>query len=206
VRLIFSLGLSLLWTYGILVLVYHHGAAQDAFSRLTPLILEADGIYWIIPFVSFSILVGLALDYDIFLLSRVAEFRRMGWSDRAAVALAIQKTGPVISTAGLIILVSFVGLIVPKTLVLQQYGCVLFLGVLIDTFVIRPIIVPAMFAGAGDMAGGRANWWPRVMPAVLMSYAEEEIALLRDGLWEPPLRHSKVLQAVAQAESPQQQP
>ncbi len=50
VRLIVSLGLSLLWTYGILVLVYQHGAAQDAFARLTPLILQADGVYWIIPF------------------------------------------------------------------------------------------------------------------------------------------------------------
>jgi uncharacterized membrane protein YdfJ with MMPL/SSD domain len=51
---------------------------------------------------AFSILIGLALDYDIFLMSRVVEFRRLGWSDRAAVCLAVEKTGTIITAAGLI--------------------------------------------------------------------------------------------------------
>ena len=69
---------------------------------------------------SFSILVGLALDYDIFLMSRVVEFRRMGWSDPAAICLAIEKTGGIITAAGLIMSISFAGLLLPKSIVLNQ--------------------------------------------------------------------------------------
>lgn len=46
---------------------------------------------------SFSILVGLALDYDIFLMSRVVEFRQLGWSDAASVSLAVDKSAPRLS-------------------------------------------------------------------------------------------------------------
>jgi uncharacterized membrane protein YdfJ with MMPL/SSD domain len=77
VRLIFTMCISLCWTYGMLVLVYQPGPAQDAFERSTPSLANSTGIYWIIPPMTFSILVGLALDYDIFLISRVVEFRRM---------------------------------------------------------------------------------------------------------------------------------
>jgi RND superfamily putative drug exporter len=78
------------------------------------------GIYWIIPIMSFSILVGLALDYDIFLMSRVVEFRHLGWSDAASVSLAVDKTAGIITSAGLIMAISFAGLLIPKTVVLNQ--------------------------------------------------------------------------------------
>lgn len=110
-RLLVTLFVSLSWTYGVMVLVYQPGPAQDAFSKLTPSILASTGVYWIIPIMSFSILVGLALDYDVFLMARVVEFRRQGWSDRASVSLAVEKTAGVISVAGFIMAVSFVGLL-----------------------------------------------------------------------------------------------
>ena len=74
-----------------------------------------------------TVLVGLALDFDVFLISRVVEFRKLGWSDRASVCLAIEKTGGIISVAGLIMVVSFAGLLIPKTIVLNQ--CVAWRGV-----------------------------------------------------------------------------
>ena len=45
-RLIFSIFLSLCWTYGLLVLIYQPGPAQDAFAVLTPILHESDGVYW----------------------------------------------------------------------------------------------------------------------------------------------------------------
>ena len=160
---------------------------------------------------SFSILVGLALDYDVFLLSRTLEFREKGWSDRASVCLAVEKTGGIITTAGLIMSVSFMGLLIPRTVVLNQYGewgvrppahshCgrltrppsppqpgfTLFIGVAFDTFVMRPIIVPALIAALAAVPGtrGRLNWWPRVVPDVLLSEEDEDFALAA-GLWAP---------------------
>ena len=94
---------------------------------------------------AFSVLVGLALDYDIFLMARVVEFRKLGWSDRAAICLAVEKTGNIITAAGLIMSISFAGLLIPQTVVLNQCGFILFIGVAIDTFIIRTLVVPAVF-------------------------------------------------------------
>ena len=134
-------------------------------------------MYWIIPVMSFSILTGLALDYDILLLSRVVEYRRVGWSDRAAVCLAVERTGGIITAAGLIMAVAFAGLLIPKTVVLNQYGFSLLLGVLIDTFAMRPLLVPVVIALLGDIPGRAINWWPVLMPPVLLPPHEETARL-----------------------------
>jgi putative drug exporter of the RND superfamily len=184
-RLIVTLCLSLIFVFGLMVLVYQRGPAQDAFKVLTPTLANSVGVYWIIPIMSFSILVGLALDYDVFLLGRIVEYRMMGWSDRAAACLAVQKTGSVITAAGLIMAVSFLGLMIPKTVVLNQYGFSLTMGVLFDTFLVRPIIVPAIVAIVEDFKGvDNPNWWPRKMPPVLLS-AEDEAKALAANLWDP---------------------
>ena len=70
-RLIATIAMSLCWSFGLSVLIYQPGPAQAAFAQITPTILASSGIYWIIPIMSFSILVGLAMDYDIFLISRM---------------------------------------------------------------------------------------------------------------------------------------
>jgi len=67
-RLAFTVFVSLCWTYGLMVLVYQPGKSQNDFAVLTPSIMASSGIYWIIPIMSFSILVGLALDYHCFLI------------------------------------------------------------------------------------------------------------------------------------------
>lgn len=73
---------------------------------------------------------------------------------------------------------------VPKTLVMNQYGFTLFVGVLIDTFIMRSIVVPASICFLGDMPGRRVNWWPRRVPEVLLSNAAEEARLMA-GHWTP---------------------
>ena len=75
VRLVVTVSMSLCWAYGFMVVVYQRGPGQDAFMHLTPSLENSAGIYWLIPIMSFSILVGLALDYDIFLMSRMVEYR-----------------------------------------------------------------------------------------------------------------------------------
>ncbi len=114
-RLAFTVAVSLAWTYGGVVFVYQPGPGQRALAGLSPALRDSPGLFWVVPVMAFSILVGLALDYDIFLMSRAVEFRRRGWSDRAAVCLAVEKTGGVISAAGGIMALSFGGLLLPKT-------------------------------------------------------------------------------------------
>ena len=189
VQLIFTMFISLAITYGLMVEVYQPGPGQRAFQVLTPSLSTSTGIYWIIPIMSFSILVGLALDYDIFLISRVVEYRRKGWSDRAAVCLAVEQTGAIITTAGLIMCVSFAGLLIPATTVLNQYGFSLFIGVAIDTFIVRSFLVPSV-----------RSIFERFDTDVLyvLSIVGIKLPCLRDGRFVDAVDESRAVEATAE--------
>ena len=86
--------------------------------------LGCDGIYWIVPVCTAPLVIGLTLDYDLFVVSRVHEFRRLGFSTEASVVRALVKTGPVISAAGFIMVTAFSSMLLSKELVLNQFGFV----------------------------------------------------------------------------------
>ena len=65
---------------------------------------------WLTPILSFPIVVGLGLDYDMFLLSRILAFREMGFSDKASVILGLYKSGQTVLLGGLIVAITFGGL------------------------------------------------------------------------------------------------
>ena len=119
-------------------------------------------------------------------MSRVVEYRETGWSDRASVCLAIESTGKIITSAGVIMSISFAGLLIPRTVVLNQYGFSLFVGVFLDTFLVRTFIVPAIITAAGNLSfrGRDLNWWPRLMPVPVLSPEDEDKALW-EGCWSP---------------------
>lgn len=153
-RLIFSIFLSVIWVYGMAVIIFQEGGYL---STIFPTLDISSGIFWLIPIMTFSIMVGLALDYDVFLFSRVLEFRNKGFSDTDSVVKAVEKTGSVITAAGLIMAVSFGGLLGSRAIVLNQYGFILCFSVLFDTFVVRTLLVPACV-----FILGKWNWWPYV--------------------------------------------
>ena len=107
------------------------------------------------PVMSFSILVGLGLDYDIFLLSRVVEYRDAGFDIRQCIVQGVDKTGNIITAAGLIMAVAFSGLLMSSVGVLNQTSFFMVFAVLLDTFVIRMIMVPAIMGILGEY-----NWYP----------------------------------------------
>ncbi|KAJ4454321.1 putative MmpL efflux pump [Paratrimastix pyriformis] len=111
----------------------------------------------------FSIVVGLGLDYDIFLFSRVYEYRKRGYGDRAALTKAIYKTGSIITAAGCIMALAFSGLMLSQEMVLNQFGFILCWSVILDTFFVRTLVVPAIVGLVGRLPG-RWNWWPGRVP------------------------------------------
>eukprot|EP00937_MAST-01D_sp_MAST-1D-sp2_P002676 g2676.t1 len=118
------------------------------------------GISWLLPCSTVFLLIGLALDYDIFLFSRVYELRRSGkYSDTEAISEAVAVSGPVISAAGVIMALAFAGMLANDDKFLNEFGFIAILGVLLDTFVVRTCLVPAILS-----LGGWINWWPAVMP------------------------------------------
>ena len=132
--------------------VLQPGGALHSFS-------SDGGLYWLIPLLAFSLVTGLGLDYDIFILSAITEARRAGWSDADALTLGIRRSGPVISWAGLIMAVAFSGFLFSHVPLLNQLGFFIVFAVLVDTFVVRPLLVPALMALLG-----RAAYWPARLP------------------------------------------
>jgi uncharacterized membrane protein YdfJ with MMPL/SSD domain len=112
---------------------------------------------------AFSIIVGLALDYDVFLISRILEYRQEGLDHESSIVAGLYSTGGIITAAGLIMAVAFGGLMFSSSPVLYQWSFLLTSAVLLDTFVIRTLVVPIVLGWTGKF-----SWWPRRLPPVLV--------------------------------------
>jgi RND superfamily putative drug exporter len=113
---------------------------------------------WWEPFFVFVLLIALGSDYNIFLMGRVKE-ETIRHGTREGVGEALQHTGGIITSAGIILAGTFAALFTSSILGLIQIGFAVMVGVLLDTFVIRTILVPAI-----AMLLGRWNWWPGKEP------------------------------------------
>lgn len=107
-----------------------------------------------VPLYGFVFLVALGVDYNIFLMSRVRE-ESLRHGTRAGILRGLVATGGVITSAGLVLAATFAALGVIPILFLAQLAFIVAFGVLLDTFVVRSLLVPA---AAYDL--GRAIWWP----------------------------------------------
>lgn len=107
-----------------------------------------------VPLLAFLFLVALGIDYTIFLMHR-ARAEAGGHGTREGVARAVTRTGAVITSAGVVLAAVFAALGVLPLVVLGQLGLVVGLGVLLDTLLVRTVVVPAATALVGDRF-----WWP----------------------------------------------
>lgn len=104
--------------------------------------LGAAGLDWKITFFLLVLLVAVGVDYNIFLCTRIAQERRRRPLEEA-VGLALSRTGGIISACGLIVAGTFASMIAGDLSLMVQLGFALAVGILIDTFLIRPLLVPA---------------------------------------------------------------
>lgn len=110
-----------------------------------------------VPVITFVLLVAVGADYNILLMSRM---RENGTTlTRGAVANAVTLTGPVITSAGIIFASTFIALLTSPVVTLAQTGFAVAAGLLLDTFVVRSLIVPACAALLE-----KHNWWPARQP------------------------------------------
>ena len=110
-------------------------------------------LHWSTPGLTFILLVAVGADYNLLLISRIREESAHGV--RSGVIRTVGSTGAVITSAGLIFAASMFGLTFASISTLVQIGFIIGAGILLDTFLVRTITVPAVAALVG-----RANWWP----------------------------------------------
>jgi RND superfamily putative drug exporter len=144
--LITTVGLSYTFTLGLTALVFRIFFGAE------------DGLAFVIPVFSFVFLVALGVDYSIFLIGRVKEeVGHRGIHD--GIHEAVVATGPIITSAGIILAGTFAAMMFGEITALAELGFSVAIGVLIDTFVVRTMLVPALTLLLGKWA-----WWPGGVP------------------------------------------
>jgi RND superfamily putative drug exporter len=145
--------------YLILTILLSYGATLGVTRLLFVDILGAAGITWWVPMFMFVMLVALGMDYNIFLIGRVKEEVASNGT-RVGTRTALARTGGIITSAGIIMAGTFASMMSASILGLLQIGFAVAFGVLLDTFVVRTTLVPAIV-----VLLRRVSWWPRRGPS-----------------------------------------
>ncbi len=140
-----SLGASL----GALTLVFQDGW----FSGLLGF-SPTGGLETFIPVLVFAFAFGLSMDYEVFLLARIKELRDKGHSCTRAVELGVQRSGRIITSAALLMVIVFAGFALGDMLMVKQMGIALAVAVAVDATLVRCLLVPAAMSFFGEF-----NWW-----------------------------------------------
>jgi RND superfamily putative drug exporter len=142
----------------ILTVVLSFFAALGAGSLAFTYLFDFPALDYQVPLLAFLFLVALGVDYNIFLVSRAQEESvRLG--TRQGIIEALALTGGVITSAGVLLAAVFTVLGVLPVIVLTEIGIIVGLGVLLDTLLVRTVLVPALVHVLGDRF-----WWPRRLP------------------------------------------
>ena len=146
--LIFNV-LSLAATLGVLTWVFQ-GGHLSGLLRFSP----AGGVESVIPLLVLAFGFGLSMDYEVFLLSRIIELHEHGVGDADAVVYGLQRSGRIISSAAILVVIVFAGFAAGELLIIKETGFALAIAVAIDATLVRMLLVPATMT-----LFGRWNWW-----------------------------------------------
>jgi RND superfamily putative drug exporter len=147
--------LSVAAAYGAVAIVFQHGLG----ARLVGLPSPMHGGFPILPIVVFCIVFGLSMDYEVFIVARIADGRRAGLDDGAALVEGLASTGRVITFAASIMVMIFGAFVFGDFVLIKILGFALGVAVFLDATVIRIAIGPALIRLAGHW-----NWWPGRLP------------------------------------------
>lgn len=148
-------------TFGITVAVFQWGWASWLLGvdRPGPLVS-------FLPIIMMGLLFGLAMDYEVFIVSRVREEFMHGSKATEATIAGLGHSARVVSAAALIMSAVFAGFILVDDPIIKSVGFGLSIGVLIDAFVVRMTLVPAVLTLIGDRAWAFPRWLDRITPHV----------------------------------------
>ncbi len=146
--------LSILASFGALVFVFQQGHFQELLGFTSEGYLEAT-----VPILLFSVVFGLSMDYEVFLLSRVKEEYEATGDNTRSVSVGMERSGRIITSAALILIVVSGGFATGDILIVKALGFGTALTILIDSTIVRALLVPALMRLMSGL-----NWWaPRFL-------------------------------------------
>ena len=157
--------LNLAAVFGILVWIFQEGHLEGIFD------FESQGnIEQTIPILLFAVSFGLSTDYGVFLFSRIKEARDEGATDGDAVAIGLERTGRIITSAALLFAIAIGAFATSQIIFIKLNGVGGALSVLIDATIIRALLVPSLMALLGQW-----NWWsPRWLRRIYWRFGVRE--------------------------------
>ncbi len=153
--------LSLAAAFGAVVAVYQWGWLGEVFGVHDP-----GPVLNFAPIILVGVLFGLAMDYQLFLVSGMREAYVHGLPARAAVVAGLRNGRPVVTAAAIIMVSVFGGFVFSHLAMVRPLGFGMAIGVLFDAFVVRMLIVPALMHLVGDAAWWLPKWLDRILPNV----------------------------------------
>jgi putative drug exporter of the RND superfamily len=163
--------LSIAASYGVVVAIFQWQWGSS--------LLGIDGelpIVSFIPLLMFAILFGLSMDYNVFLQSRIREEYMRGASPRESVVTGLARVSKLILAAGTIMTAVFFGFATDPDVIVKVFGIGLGVAILIDVFIVRMIISPAVMTLLGDRAWWLPAWLDRLLPRIALDGESEEPA------------------------------
>lgn len=151
--------LSIGATFGIITAIFQWGWFKDLFGFDT-----TGPILSFLPIMVTGILYGLAMDYQMFLVSSMREAHVHGHKGNAAITQGFSLASRVVVAAALIMVSVFAGFIFSSDPMVKQFGTALAIGILIDAFLIRLTLVPAVMSFLGKTAWWLPGWLDRILP------------------------------------------
>ena len=151
-------GMSVFASYGALVFIFQQGNLEGLLNFTSTGFLEAT-----LPILLFTILFGLSMDYEVFLLTRIREIYDETGDNTQSVALGLERTGRIITSAALVLVLVAGSFTFGDIIIIKALGLGIALAIFLDSTVVRALLVPSLMKVLGDR-----NWWaPSWMRGVL---------------------------------------
>ncbi|HSV42123.1 MAG TPA: MMPL family transporter, partial [Methanomassiliicoccales archaeon] len=139
-RSVLTILISISWTLAVALLVFEHGFGQS--------------LNWMVPLILLVVCLGLGMDYDILLSTRVREETHRGRTNNEAIIYSVEQTGGIITACGIIMAGAFGTMMLSQGWLLREFGFALMFAILLDATIVRIYMVPAIMSLLGKW-----NWW-----------------------------------------------
>jgi putative drug exporter of the RND superfamily len=153
--------LTIVASFGVVTLVFQDGVLASLFG-----VAQTGPLVSLLPVLIIGVIFGLAMDYQVFLVSRMREEVSHGAASRDAVRDGFRHSARVVTAAGLIMISVFSGFILTNDPIVKSIGLAFATGILIDAFLVRMTLIPALMAVLDRHAWWLPRWLDRIVPNV----------------------------------------